>query len=408
MKTFLIFQLLVCIAALEAGAQIADTRNAERYAIYVGPEIRFLPRFATFYFNTTTVPAAIELQGGDPASIAVMIDNTNFEQAIWSAYTSTNFTFNLPPTEGWHEVWVGFRGPWASSKLEWEWRRLKFDQTPPVLGIANPASSVVTQPMIQLQGYSSEDLESVSCDVSNAAGVRRGEQVLVLHRYFDRTTSEETTNYFQAFDLDLAKGVNTITLHATDRSGNITSTNFTFTLDYSTKTNPPLIKLYWPHDGTQVSSDKFTWRGWVEDPTAEVTATMLDADGNTNTFHGSVERDGKFWIEDIPLLLPTNVLTLIAIDAAGNLRTTNVSVLKSEMRLTIDPVPPDQLHRATVTVSGTISVLDHTVWVNGVKATLHPDGTWIATNVPTTKGGTALFQAAAIPNWDNGGNGHRP
>jgi len=45
-------------------------------------------------------------------------------------------------------------------------------------------------------------------------------------------------NTFQAFDLLLTNGLNTVTLHATDLAGNVMTTNFSFTLDYATATNP--------------------------------------------------------------------------------------------------------------------------------------------------------------------------
>ena len=78
-------------------------------------------------------------------------------------------------------------------------------------------------------------------------------------------------------------------------AGNTTATNFSFTLDYSSKTNPPVIQLYWPRDGARIAGSNFTWRGWVDDPTATVTASIIDTNGDTNTFNGLMERDGNFW-----------------------------------------------------------------------------------------------------------------
>jgi hypothetical protein len=74
--------------------------------------------------------------------------------------------------------------------------------------------------------------------------------------------------------------------------------------------------------------------------------------------------------------------------------------------LTINTPSSDQLWNQNVTVTGTIDdSSDYTVWVNGVMATLNGDGTWTATNVFLPPGGTAVIQARAIPNSDNGGNG---
>ena len=134
----------------------------------------------------------------------------------------------------------------------------------------------------------------------------------------------------------------------------------------------------------------------MDDFTATLTA-QVDSSDNTNFFSALVERDGKFWFEDLPLAAGTSSLTLTAEDFWGNLTTTNISVSKSAVELTIDPVSESLLNEATVTVTGTINVSDHTVWVNGVKATIN-SGTWQADGVPMTPGGTAVIQARAIPN----------
>jgi len=109
-------------------------------------------------------------------------------------------------------------------------------------------------------------------------------------------------------------------------------------------------------------------------------------------------------VEDLPLVDGTNILTLIATDAANNSSVTNFTVVKSSVVLTIDDVPEYQLNQETVIVTGTINVSDHTVWVNGVRATLD-GGAWSAENVPLPRGGKVVIQARAIPDTDNGGNG---
>ena len=102
----------------------------------------------------------------------------------------------------------------------------------------------------------------------------------------------------------------------------------------------------------------------------------------------------------------TNFLTLTATDSAGNVAATNITVFPGAVALTITTPDSSQLWNQGITVNGTISdSADYTVWVNGVKAS-YTDGTdWTATNVYLPEGGTALIQARAIPNSDNGGNG---
>ncbi|MDR3410004.1 MAG: hypothetical protein P4L87_03510, partial [Formivibrio sp.] len=197
-----------------------------------------------------------------------------------------------------------------------------------------------------------------------------------------------------------------VTVYAADLAGNLTMTNFALTVDYSGKTNPPIFNLIWPQNGDQVSGDQFTLTGKLEDWTATVTASLVDTNGTTNSFTGLVERNGNVWIEDLSLNPGTNLITVTATDAANNIFTTNVTIVNLPTALTINPLSGDQLNGVTLdNVSGTINVSGYTVWVNGVNATQDGSGNWNATNVSIGTGGTAVIQARAIPNSDNGGYG---
>jgi hypothetical protein len=345
------------------------------------------------YANASPTMVQLGITGGVPLYQAVLVDSTNYAGAAWSAYTSTNLSVNLGSAEGWHDVWVGLRGFSASSYQTWEWKRLKLDRTPPQLSLLSPAAGVVTQPTIQLVGSCAEALSSIWYDLSNSTGLLSNQQVLILDHYQNTNTWEFTTNTFQAFDVQLSGGTNFITLHATDLAGNQTVTSFTFILDYSHKTNPPDIQLTWPQNGVQIGAGSFTLRGWTGDPTATVRAQVAGTNGIPHTFFGLVERTGKFWVDNISLAGGTNVVALIITDAARNSSSTNISVIQSAVRLTMNPVTPaSQLWQPTVNVSGTISDPSYAVWVNGVKANNPSNGTWAATNVPVTQGGAAVFQ----------------
>ena len=338
---------------------------------------------------------------GYPYYLAVSVDDTNYAaDANWQVYTGSDITVNLGLNEGWHDVWIGLRGHAdAPAAAVWQWKRLKLDLTPPLLVVTNPVVGTVSAPMIQLQGFSPEALDSISYDLSNAAGLVTNQQVLVLDQFYSTNTWEFTTNTFQAFDIPLTNGANVITLHATDLAGNVTVTNFCFTLDYSGKTNPPVIQLIWPQDGMKVCGSNFVWNGWVSDPTATVTAQIVDTNGMTNVFNGALGRDGKFYVENLPLNTGTNNYALTVTDAAGNVATTNLAVIQGDIGLSMDPIPPNQ-----TTVTGKINSSGYTIWVNGVMATQNGDGTWTATNVPIPPNGS-LVQVTAIPNSDHGGYG---
>ena len=46
-------------------------------------------------------------------------------------------------------------------------------------------------------------------------------------------------------------------------------------------------------------------------------SSNANTNGDTNTISAIVERDGKFWIENLPLAPGSNELTLTATDAAS-------------------------------------------------------------------------------------------
>ena len=181
---------------------------------------------------------------------------------------------------------------------------------------------------------------SITYDITNALGITANQPVFITSQYTDTNTWKFTTNFFQGFDIFLTNGVNEITLHATDLAGNTTVTNLNFTLDYSGDTNPPTVQIVWPQNGAQISGTNFTLDGQLDNLTALVTCQIASTNGATNIINGLVGRDGKFWIENLPLNAGTNTLTLIATDAAGNTSVTNMAIVQSPLVLTMNPVVP--------------------------------------------------------------------
>ncbi len=357
-----------------------------------------------FYVRTAVTTLQVNIRGPQASAQAVLVDNTNRAGATWSSYVTSNVVINLGQTEGWHEVWIGLYVQHPIPSSIWRRARFKLDLTPPALVFTSPAGSTLSQPMLQLEGYCDEPLSRLACAVSNAAGLFTDQMIFTTRKEgFDFNTKEFTTYRFEAYDLELTNGLNIITVQAVDMAGNFSTTNLAFTL--VSDTNPPVVQIHWPQDGDRLSGETFTWRGWVDDYTATLTVTIVDEFGNQNKQEALVERNGHFWAEELPLNLGTNWLSLTAVDVWGNVTITNITVVKSDLILTIDPMPSEQLNNPTVTVSGRLSDSGYTVWVNGVKATDNGDGTWTAVNVPLPEGGPAVIKARAIPNWDNGGYG---
>ncbi len=347
------------------------------------------------FINTASVPMQINVAAGLPSFMGVLVDDTNWADANWVPYNSSPVV-PVGASEGWHQIWVGLRGLPPTAQQTWAWFRVKVDLTPPLLVITNPVSPNVMQPMIEVQGYC-ESLASLTYNLSNAAGLFTNQQALVLNKYYTTNTWEFTSNTFQAFDVPLTNGDNVLTFYASDLAGNLTTTNFTFTLSYAARTNPPVVQFYWPQNGSQISGTNFTARGWVDDFTTSLQATIMDTNGDTNGVSAIVERDGNFWVENLPLAAGSNQLTLTATDAAGNMTTTNITVMGSALAVTMNAVDTNQLWQFTTNVGGTISDPTYSVWLNGVQGVNNGDGTWSATSVPINSGGTAVFKCGPSP-----------
>jgi hypothetical protein len=372
-------------------------------------KIRFSVIFNNLRVSGNTATATFTVLQGVPAKFAVLRDSTNFSLATWTSYTPA-VAVNLGSTEGRHDVWIGLKGRADTSVATWEGFRLTRDTNPPLVFITSPLATNLSQPLLQLQGYSPEPLVSLRYDVANDAGTITNLEGFVTRQWFDTNLLELTTNWFECLDIPLTNGANTITLYATDRACNVSTSVHSYTLDYSGVSSGPAVTLYWPQSGALVSGTSFTLRGLLDDPTATVTAQIIDANGAASQVDGLVERSGLLWVENLPLGPGTNTLTLMMTNAAGLPSSTSLTVIQSDVVLTIGDPSGVDLNQPPIGVMGTISTNGYTVWVNGVAATNvwdNGNGTygWQVDGVPVNDGGTAVIQARAIPNTDHDGHG---
>jgi len=373
--------------------------NREEYDASTDPNtLSLMTQFETLYTTNRTVAGTCLVFGGVPASMAVLVNDTNLATAAWAPFAA-GFTASLPNTDGVHTVVLAVRGLSPNITAAMDATDITLDRVPPVLCLTNPATATVTviKPYLQLQGWANEPLASLAYDLTNAADSVTNEPAYVVDQYFDTNQFDFTTNYFQAYDLELTNGANAITLRVSDLAGNVTVTNFSVTLSYASATNPPVLGLIWPTNGAALSGDTFFLRGRINDETARLWAESV-VGGVTNEFPGLVERDGIFWVENLPLAAGTNWFSVKALDAAGNLNSTNLAVVKSSVSLAITSTPQgDALYTPFGTVSGTVTATNpaYTVTVNGVAASVDAYGNWTATSVPVLGKGTATFTAVA-------------
>ncbi len=122
----------------------------------------------------------------------------------------------------------------------------------------------------------------------------------------------------------LTNGANFIAVAATDTAGNTASLTRTGTRD----SDPPLLTLTGPADGTTTGQSSVTVSGMVQDATP-VTVTI---NGGVVSLGGN----GSF-SSSVALVLGPNTITVRATDAAGNVTTQTRAVTRDDSQ----PLPPD-------------------------------------------------------------------
>jgi hypothetical protein len=344
--------------------------------------------------NIITAQIAIPPSATELPIMAILVNSTNFQSATWIPFNPTP-AIDLGVGDGPRDVWFGFQFP-SGAEIH-IYRKVVLDTAPPVVNLTSPLGDVVTTPYLQVKGFFTKPMQSVSYDLVNTNGTFADQEAFITRREINPQIRIIQTNFFQCYDVPLANGLNTISVKGIDMKSNAWISTFEVTLDVSQLTNPPAVSLIWPKDGTSIGSDLLTLRGTVADGNMQVSAVVTDEAGNSENVEGLVERDGTFWLDDVNLTGATNSVLITVTDPAGNMTTTNIVLFRAPVTVAMTDPSDYELLQATISVTGTIDSSDYDVWVNGQQAVDNGDGTWSASNVPVNQGGTATFHAVAIP-----------
>jgi hypothetical protein len=288
--------------------------NAAEYSAGTDPNtISFEASYNNLFVNNRNLTGSINVQGGVPSYMAILVNSANFAAASWVPYQPT-FTALLGSTDGPHVVRVGLRGLPANGQKTWdEGTEITLDRVPPTVIITNPATATATiaRPYLQLRGNGDEPLSAIKYDLVNSTETLANQDGFVVDQFWDEEVPDFTTNFFQCYDVALAEGLNTITVRATDLAGNTATASVAVTLDYSGDTVPPTISVTWPQDEMEIAGNVFYIRGMLDDETAQLSALIVGG-GISTEVSGLVERDGRFWVEDLPLAAGESTVTLTA------------------------------------------------------------------------------------------------
>jgi hypothetical protein len=313
----------------------------------------------------------------------------------------TNFIYRFDGKEGRTTIALAFRYHWnyrpfvflhAHTPMNfpalqmWNVRNFFVETNPLIATIDNPKTNFFTKPIVQLQGYVDRPLNGTTGELFRADNTVAEALGFPISNIGSSSTPQKY--WFQFFDLQLQPGTNRLFFRVKDDFGRSFFTNLTFVYDPKNGA-PPTLQIDWPEQGATLVNKNFTVRGHTDAPGVKIQAQIV-GDGKMTERTGVTGRNGEVWVDDVPLLGQTNLLTLIATDDAGNIAKAQVTIFRNDFEIKIDPYDKNLLRNPTIRLTGTISEENYSVFVNGVRAKVEGKK-WIAENVPVSGGGEATF-----------------
>ncbi len=345
--------------------------------------------------RTRLTTVGMEVVEGLTARLAVMIDSEETESAVWMPFTANFDVTGLGPGDGEHTIWVGFKEVADSSEESWLGLEVVIDTTSPTVTIESPTiNTALSVPVVQLDAWADEELADVTLELLQADGVLVPYQGIIHRTEYEPGTGEVSACRFRILDIDLLTGPNQVSFHATDLAGNVRELSWQWVLNPALDQTDPVITVLWPQDGEVIAGSSFTLRGTLDDATERFVAS-IEGGGQTIEVNGLVERNGRFWVEDLPLSDGENDITLTATDYKGNESVSTFTVLRSALDLSINAIDLSDPGVVWATVTGHVGP-NRQVVVNGVMAAVQPNGDWSAQDVPVDPGGVAGFHVDAI------------
>ena len=184
--------------------------NLWEYQHGVDPnKVQFSITPPALYVATSTPQLTLTVIAGVPSQLAIQVDNANHSQATWAAYSSTP-TVNLGSVQGWHTVYIGLRGLPIDAQQTWQQVNLYLDTVNPIISITSPANNVsVNTATINVFGnFTETSLKQITVNGVPA--------------FINGST-------YEALNVPLSAGANTVTATATDFAGRTGTATITVT-----------------------------------------------------------------------------------------------------------------------------------------------------------------------------------
>lgn len=168
-------------------ALLTDYTNFSNATVTNDPNvIAFSIASTNFYVSAPIASVQLAITVGDPAYVSILVQSNSVStynptnlppltSTNWLPLTGTNLIVALGATDGAYSVAIGLKGPAPEATETWHSCSIVLDRVPVTLSLTNPAGNdgtyTVRKPYLQLQGYATKQLASLSYDISNATGV---------------------------------------------------------------------------------------------------------------------------------------------------------------------------------------------------------------------------------------------
>jgi hypothetical protein len=272
--------------------------------------------------QSSTVGQAISLQltGSDPEAKPLTYSATGLPPGL-SLSAGTGFISGQGTTAGTYSVVASASDGVLTSSQPFTWTMTTApvsDTTPPSVTITGPTNA---------NTYSTT---STSIPLSGTASDNSGVSLVTWVSDRGGNGQANGTTTWNVPSIPLASGTNVITVQARDAAGNLANDVLTVSMSTTppTDTTAPTVTITGPTSGSTytVTSTSITLTGTSADNVGVTQITWANERGGNGTASGTTN-----WTSgSIPLRRGTNVITITARDAAGNVATDTLTVTRRQ------------------------------------------------------------------------------
>lgn len=318
--------------------------------------------------------------GVDVSKVLLKLDNTNVSAQASISATSVSYQASAL-TEGLHSISLSVADRFGNVATD-NWS-FTVDTLPPVISGETPKNLVVTSATPTL---SAQYQDVVGIDLTKVTLTLDGTNVT-------GNATVTPVGITNTPTVGLAQGAHTVVLAVADKAGNITRSQWNFTVD----TLPAVISGQSPGDGSYVQTATPTIAAQYQDAGGINRARVnLTVDGTDVTANATVMDAGISYQPASPLAAGTHAVALSVVDQAGNSVQASWSFSVDATPPTISAVTPKDTTVPTATPTISAQYQDAESGIDPVRTVLTLDGANVTANAVVAVTGITYVVATAL------------